>query len=568
MSISISDFTPADLGFDPELFPSYRPEQVQAVDWTIELWREYQKRTALACLPPGAGKSLYAMTLAKLTGMRTLILTHTKSLQTQYLREFAKFGGLVDIRGKENYDCADSMDGGSCWIGQFNGCGLCGDLGCTYEQARSEAKQAQTVITNYSYWIRAGKREYVLENSPTQGMANPFELLVCDEGHLAMEALAGAVKITLTQEMCRVGGLDVEWAVRNPIQAEVVSEWVGWAAENLPSVIAQVGEVVGELKRMKKMSGGALTRSQLSHRLTILTALQTAMEEITLIYDVDWLVGVRVGGRVGRLWEFECVWPAQISERMLFRGIPHVVVMSATLKPIAGRMLGVGRGESKFREWKRVFPAKHAPVYHVPTVRMNKDVDKAGLDRWVSRIDDWIDSRLDRKGLIHTVSYQRQRYLMEHSRHSKHFICNSGVDSDDPVTAQEAFDKFATWDLRDGPAILIGPSFSTGWNFKGDLCRWQVISKIPFKDARSPLMKARIEREPQYPWNLAMQEFVQAVGRPQRDEWDWCETLIVDDSVGWFLAQNQGLAPEGFRVWEVSGIPAPMKPVRRKEVAA
>jgi Rad3-related DNA helicase len=174
MPLDLSDFTPAMLGL-PEKFEEFRPAQIEAIEWVAEQF-DSGKRFVGVCLPTGAGKTLFGMGLSKALGARTAVLTVTKGLQEQYKRDFPK---LVDIRGKENYECAGKPPN-RCKYGPHEGCNLAGDLGCVYESARWEAKNAQAIITNYSYWVRANKfgpQGLCLMQPESIEPVNPFELI-------------------------------------------------------------------------------------------------------------------------------------------------------------------------------------------------------------------------------------------------------------------------------------------------------------------------------------------------------------------------------------------------------
>jgi Rad3-related DNA helicase len=232
--------------------------------------------------------------------------------------------------------------------------------------------------------------------------------------------------------------------------------------------------------------------------------------------------------------------------------------MSATLRPTALTMLNIDKEDRAFREWPRVFPAQYTPIYHIKnndSVRMDSKADDERLRKWVQMIDSVIDARLDRKGLIHTVSYLRQDFLLHHSRHRDLMIANT-QDPEMP-TAVEAVELFKS---AAAPALLVSPSFSTGWDFPGVTCEYQIIAKVPFPDTRNKLMRARLERSQVYGNWLTMQDLVQACGRGTRSEKDRCEIFIVDDHISWFFYRNRNLAPRWFEIVRVSEIPpAPPK---------
>lgn len=550
-SINLAQFDPVELGF-PEKFNEFREIQCEAVEWVNQVFNR-GKRFAGVSLPTGAGKTLFAMALAKMLGARTAILTGTKGLQEQYIRDFAA-AGLFDIRGKDNYKCAGKPNLNlRCKYGGYEGCLLAGGLGCTYESERYHAKNSQVVISNYAYWVRGHKFGPGLlshvEKAPN-GMGvgepinlNPFELLICDEGHHAMEHLAGALRVTITERQLHAAG--VQGVELKGSDQWVIAAWGKWASRLKPMVTKAMGDVAVEIKR--NPSPGKLVL--LREKIRDLDQLNESVDSIQSMQEGDWIVEERAGTTVGRVWDFDCVWPGKWSER-LWVGVPKVVVMSATLHPMSMNLLGVKKDEREFKEWGRVFPAKNTPVVHVKTVKLNRKSTEEDQLRWVKRVDEIVQSRgveLGRKGIVHTVSYARQQLYLKHSEMVQKvgglFHANNSSDPDSG-RAQDVYERF----LGESKGVLVSPSFGTGWDFPGDQCRWQVIVKVPFPDSRGKVMQARMERDERYLNYITMQELVQACGRGTRNEKDWCEVFIVDDSITYFLMRNGGLAPDWFKV--------------------
>jgi Rad3-related DNA helicase len=213
--------------------------------------------------------------------------------------------------------------------------------------------------------------------------------------------------------------------------------------------------------------------------------------------------------------------------------------------------------QREYREWDQVFSAHRNPVYWLPTVRMNHRTTEEELDQWVAAIDQIVGSRSlaeRRKGIIHTVSYSRQRYLLERSKYSQYFMANSS--DPDSETAREVMIRFKA---SKEPVALVSPSFSTGWDFPDDDCRWQIITKIAFPDTRSKIVQARKQKSDNYINSIAAQDLLQAVGRARRHELDWCENFIVDDSIEWFMRMCKISLPTSFRVHRVNSLPSPMR---------
>jgi Rad3-related DNA helicase len=161
----------------------------------------------------------------------------------------------------------------------------------------------------------------------------------------------------------------------------------------------------------------------------------------------------------------------------------------------------------------------------------------AVLKLWLARIDNIIRRRLDRKGIIHCVSYARRDLIIRNSRYKDLMLTH---DSGEQAVAVEKFKS------ADPPRIFLSPSATTGLDFPYDQCEYSIVAKVPFPDQRSKILKARAKGDPEYAMYLTMLDVVQASGRGMRAVDDSHETFIVDDQWGWFHKKFRRFAPAWF----------------------
>ena len=545
----VEGLSPKDLGISN--FPEYRRIQLEAIEFMVcnEL-----RFTAMS-IPTGGGKSLIAFSLHKYTGLRTAILTATLALQSQYFKDLG-CDGLVDVRGRSNYQCVDFQDG-NCAEGVTRGCRCVNGKGCEYERARDKARNAASVITSYAYWLTSNDKANGIERSEKEALykgENPIELLICDEADASKEWLEGYLAVRVYESEIK------RWC--NPKEVrENEQEW-----RQIAETASGELETELEAKRLVlRARGKGANRNEIDEVLKLERTLQK-FERIKGIVQDEWVIERREGTRYGRMWSFDVVWPGRYAEKYLFCNVPKIVVMSATLRPKEMGLLGIGKDKFSFKEWPRIFPANRHQIYSIPArgndgkeVRVDRRTTDSDMRAWVAHIDDIIGGRLDRKGLIQTVSYDRQRYLLENSVYSKYMVGNtSDPDSDSALEVAEEFRK------RVAPCILVSPSFARGWDFPGDQVEFIVICKVPFKPNNGKVQKAREERDPQYGSYLAMQEMVQSAGRGMRSAMDRCEVFICDGHVNWFLYKNKSMAPEWFvnTVRKVGSIPKAAEKLR------
>ena len=179
----------------------------------------------------------------------------------------------------------------------------------------------------------------------------------------------------------------------------------------------------------------------------------------------------------------------------------------------------------------------------------------------VGRIDTIISKRLDRKGIIHTTSYAYQDRILKESEHAGIMIA--------PKSARET--QAAIEEFRDSlaPSILVSPAVTTGFDFSYSECEYQILLKVPFIDARSPVMKARSESDKEYLPYLVAQTLVQTCGRAMRAPDDHCENFLMDQHANWFLNKPEKggyrhLVPGWFTRqihWNPPGQPQPPPPL-------
>jgi Rad3-related DNA helicase len=519
--------SPADLGFPPK-FESWRDDQLRAVNKVLGSTQRFVALT----MPTGAGKGLTYVTAALVQKdvKRALFLTATKGLQDQNTRDFSALG-FTDIRGQSNYPCVALQRGAAlhryrhgnyehrCDEGPCHAGVRCSHIpdrsqpslrsNCEYYGAVHDATGATLVGTNYSYWLHAGQY--------SQGIGK-FDCVVLDEAHEADKEVESFLTFELTDK-------DVHRARTKLLDSQEVYDWKLWAKGHVTSLARTIeeeeehppisAEGVRDIRELKRVHG--------------------KFERLATLDPESWVVDLESGHPV-----FTPVRVAEFCEAVLFRGIPRVILTSATLTLKTLALLGIKREEATIWECPSSFPVERRPIIHVnpqPEIRVSHKMSDAHKIFWRARIDNLIGPRIDRKGIIHTVSYARMKDLMQHSEYRDFFITH---DSGNTPAAVAEFKR------QKPPCILLSPSIMTGFDFPDDDARWQIIGKIPLLDTRGIAIQTRIAHDPDYANYVAMQKLVQACGRIVRSPLDWGETFIVDDQFIWFLRRARKFAPRWF----------------------
>lgn len=524
--------SPFSLGL-PARFTDWRPDQIPALDLVLNS----PKRFIALAMPTGSGKTVAYMAASHLHEGRAVVLTATKGLQDQIEGEFGEMG-VVDVRGQNAYPCkALGKDGELQHLreqGQTQSCeqGPChGGVKCTLKEAGCEyydrvrvAIESELVSTNYAFWL--AQQRY------SKGLGGA-DLLVLDEAHDAVDELSRILTIKLERWIAKVAGVVPPWELG---ASPGIAAWASWGAFHQAKILARLENLPT-----------ATTPSELKYRRRLM-AVSQVLGRIATMRPGNW-----VEDHTAEAWVFEILDPSAFAEELLFQKTKKVVFSSATLVPKTLALLGVAPDEVDWYHCPSRFPVARRPVWYIPTVRVDYRMSAQDVVLWAARIDQIIDSRLalGRKGIVHTVSYRRAQDLFERSRHKKHMLLNTHASISETV---HLFKQATT------PAVLVSPSVTTGWDFPGDECRWQIIGKLPMPSTQSAIVKARGMADKDYVPYLMCQTLQQSVGRIVRGEEDWGETAIVDDHWDWARAKYKHHLRPWFReaCTQVTTIPTPL----------
>jgi Rad3-related DNA helicase len=95
-----------------------------------------------------------------------------------------------------------------------------------------------------------------------------------------------------------------------------------------------------------------------------------------------------------------------------------------------------------------------------------------------------------------------------------------------------------------------------GFDFAGDLARWQVIMKVPYPNLGDKQVNAKRERDPEWYQLETVKTIVQATGRICRSEDDFGVTYIIDADFEMLWGRYRSFFPE----WWTESVQFQFKP--------
>lgn len=214
-------------------------------------------------------------------------------------------------------------------------------------------------------------------------------------------------------------------------------------------------------------------------------------------------------------------------------------------------LTGTLGSKEKFCEWNNInidetyyiyekspFDVSKRPIYIDFAGRMSGQ--RRGVPNWknkrsIAKVKEILDNHPGVNGVIHTSSNKQAFWLIDKLKdyplvfvggENRNIVLKEFVESNDT-------------------AILIGASIKDGVDFKGDLCRFQIMFKIPYPQLNEQV-KYRRDLDPKWFFYQTVMALMQAYGRGIRDMDDWCEMYIIDSSFKQLFDYNRGFFNEYF----------------------
>ena len=145
-----------------------------------------------------------------------------------------------------------------------------------------------------------------------------------------------------------------------------------------------------------------------------------------------------------------------------------------------------------------------------------------------------MDEHKDEKGIIHTVSATCKDYLLE-SLNDERLIDHN---------TQNRIEQLEKFKKSNDPLVFISPSMNEGVDLPGDLCRFQIIYKLPYPDLADKQIRMRANAdEDWYDYKTSL-SLIQTYGRGMRFENDYCKTYFIDSRIGQFIRNGKFIPKE------------------------
>lgn len=492
-----------------------RPDQLETVSEIIEAIGKGYKYIVLEA-GTGTGKSAIAATLSSIYDS-AYILTSTKQLQDQYRDDFKK---MCLVKGRSNFTCHEdaslSCDEGKCII-EANPCED-SKKHCQYQIQKQTALHSKTVISNYHYMIL--ELNYVQDFTKRQ-------LLICDEAHNLESTLMSQLKVEFTIN-------DLKEYVKYDITDEILYELENGDYDVWLQFITEIRDrYLRELERIADI--------QKPHLLEKILFIKNEINDCNrfienIIYDpYSWVFD---HDDENETLMFKPLKIDTYAQNTLFDHAEVCIFMSATILDweFFAKSLGINKNEVYPIRRKSPFDMKRNQIKTYDEYDLSYKTIDENAPRTIPVIRDILDSHRNEKGIIHTVSGTCKDYLMDNLDDGRLIDHNT-------QNRTEQLEKFKN---STEPLVLISPSMNEGVDLPGDLCRFQIIYKLPYPDLSDKQIRLRANAdEDWYNYKTAL-ALIQSYGRGMRHEDDYCTTYFIDSRIKHFI-KSDAFIPDEFR---------------------
>lgn len=544
----------------PDWVKEFRSHQESAI---TEIVRHLESRPVVFLdAPTGSGKTLIGEVTRQIVRARgwakqALYLCTTKTLQTQFLNDYP-YAAL--IQGRSNYPTLDEtarfashglrhLDASMCTLKAYRSsrvCDLCTNSYdddesdksylhcfhchpwqlCPYRVAKSIALRSELAVANTAYFLT--EANHVGTFGVTKPDAPPpFQFVIVDEADTLESVLMSYIELTVPRRLLK------ELDISQP-KITVSQSWREWVV----NLINKIQPIVSQLQRQVDSYEEANSNAPTS----LLKDLETWSKHLNQCRYVlqrfdtnpdNWVFDAKQGSSVS----LRPITVADFAQDLFFKHSTKFLMMSATL--ISPHQMAIDLGLTP-DQWEAVevtssFPKERRPIRVRPTVSMSHKTKDDDLPILARAIEEIIKTHHEERILIHTVSYERARYLADYLGG-----CDLGTRVFTYGSAHQR-EKVLEEFKRTRAAVLLAPSMDRGIDLPYDACRVVVVAKVPWPNIGDKQVSTRVYGTSSGRSWYAVQtvrSLVQMTGRGMRHADDYCtcvspETLIMTKELTW-----------------------------------
>jgi len=528
-----------------------RKEQKEALNFIeSEYIKNKLNKFFLLNLPVGTGKSHLALMISdwyRKTINKTAkidIITNSKILQDQYSQTYES---ICDLKGKENYECESYSC--SCAQGaEFNRLNKTSCESCPYTFAKDSFISGGMSLTNfYLFILYAIYNPKLMENRDAR-------VLIVDEAHEFDDVMSDFISIKITEGIIKKYKFSNEYEIIKQLKSVTsISQYVDFLRFVNSEIISTIDDMEKGLSKaprsikqdkrdlkINKIMGGKNSDVKTMQLATDLRQLQLKIEVFLKEYKDNpnnWVLESNYNEKVKQKGlSLEPIWAYDYLDKYVFSHYDMVFLMSGTIldKNLFCQLNGLDVTKAVYYSISSPFNVKNRPIYYMPLGKMSYKSKEETFQRYVPYIQKLLDKYKNKKGIIHTNSFELAKWIEDKVKNPR-LIFHDSQNKDEMLKMHKESTE---------PTVIVSPSMDTGVSFDNDDARFQIIAKVPYPSLASQKNKLRQKNNPEwYSWKT-VSGLVQMSGRPVRSSLDYADTIVIDGSFGDVIKHSSHYLPD------------------------
>jgi len=536
----------------------FRPHQKETVMQVIQHWAGDIPNVIMEA-PTGTGKSIIAMcvagVLSRYYDKTGYILISDLSLLKQYENDITMYlPHWGYIRGQSTYRCIKNGFNFATGVCKIRGCKSYGEIKskfpdcapyCEYIVQREKAINAPVTVCTYVYWLL---QRNLLSFKDDDGAPFPQrDFVICDEAHKLVEIVQNNFSPRLGKEdIAKVESLNLLLNLHSESIIDRMQEIKNRLATMPPGHNGEVFDCIkdygGYLNVLSKRVGDALLDvraitlskddkkgkkedDKINNKIATLNLwLNDYAMRIGAYRDIIERIGpdniVSTVDNNGSI-TLKCLNDNYLMASRFHCRCGDRMYMSATIGDPAVYATNINVREFRSIKLPCVFDYTKSPIYFVNEYKMSYTAKDASFPMIALMIDGIMNLYRGMRGIIQTGNYkfaQDLQNVLSPQNKERLLIYN------DSMTKKDCLDALRYSDDK----VLVGPSLVEGLSLNDDLCRFQIMMKVPYPSTADNYVKAKMERSQSWYDATTCVSILQGVGRGIRSEQDWCVTFILD----------------------------------------
>lgn len=421
-------------------------------------------------------------------------------------------------------------------------------LTCPYITKRQETSESPCAVLNYQYFLNVMRSDF-------NPYFSPRKLTICDEAHLLPEIVNSMFITELTQmAFKKLNSIINEYTNMfmydlSNIRTMLV-EIDKFFSKKLTdfNCLSQLNNYVTNAKQLQKhineliksLGNDQYLKSMLESRLNdISETIDNTLSSIEYILEVmnQNPQDVYIESELGDNMKFKHVI-RNLSEHRIVREnfinkTHNCLFMSATLGNMDNYAHFIGLEPDEYVQFSvdSTFDFSKSPIYLCNKGKLNYQNMQVALPNILNFAVSLCELHSNERGVIHTTTFSITEQLQQRINKEPEEIRNRFIFYKNSFDKEEALIKLK----NTNNGILVGPSLYEGIDLKDDLCRFQIMIKVPYNQLNA-YIKQKMKRYPEWYNYNCLQKIVQAIGRSNRHVNDYSTIYLLDslfDKVIW-----------------------------------